>query len=450
METKNIKLPNELIHELVNHWGRWDVYQKFYLETLAPQLVENPGTGDATEKVILYELKSQLTSTEWNNLPKLIADCRDGQLKKTEIEWKIFHEEELKEQQYKERVLKEELRRKEEQERLRQETLRKEEERNEYLRQEGLRRQKEQKRLRQEELKKEKEHKEQLRQQELKKQEEDARRRHHERLRNNLLEQLYHLLEVSFLECDDFYKTQCQNYISREDFEKIKVEFVQSWIERATNRKPDTEQAAAIASFHNNFQVVARAGSGKTTTLVNRTLFLLKHCHIAPNEILLLAFNRKASIEIRRKLLGLITNGAEFAISSEINRRRKIAGNKKNYDEIEVATVDEVAAQMNIILPHVLTFHALAYAIVHPEESLLFNGTEGEAQGLSRVFQQVIDDHMQIPEFKAEVREIMLEHFKSDWERIVLGGYDRSGVSKSPYLACSRFGPPSQSFIKCS
>ena len=34
---------------------------------------------------------------------------------------------------------------------------------------------------------------------------------------------------------------------------------------------------------------------------------------------------------------------------------------------IEAGAVDAIASQLNITLPHVMTFHALAYAIVHPE-----------------------------------------------------------------------------------
>jgi superfamily I DNA/RNA helicase len=77
--------------------------------------------------------------------------------------------------------------------------------------------------------------------------------------------------------------------------------------------------------------------SYKTTTLVSRVLFLLKHCRIAPAEILILAFNRKAALEVRRRLLGLIDQTAEPEIAAEINRRIKDARQKQhlNWDEIE-------------------------------------------------------------------------------------------------------------------
>ena len=83
-------------------------------------------------------------------------------------------------------------------------------------------------------------------------------------------------------------------------------------------------------------QVIARAGSGKTSTLVNRAIFLQKQCGVHPSEILLLVFNRKAAQEITDRLKKYLPND----------------------------------------MPHVMTFHALAYAIVHPTEKLLFNAPE--------------------------------------------------------------------------
>ncbi|MDQ3774719.1 MAG: UvrD-helicase domain-containing protein [Pseudomonadota bacterium] len=184
----------------------------------------------------------------------------------------------------------------------------------------------------------------------------------------------------------------------------------------------------AIAAVHGHVQVVARAGSGKTATLINRALFLLKHCGVAPSEMLLLAFNRKAVLEMRRRLLGLLSEVGEAAVTADVDRRIREVGKHKRIDtdKIEANTIDAIAKQLNVTLPHVMTFHALAYAIVHPEESLLYNGSEGESQGLSRVFQQVIDDYLQVPAVKQQIRQLMLAHFREDWDRIVEGCYDKS------------------------
>lgn len=239
----------------------------------------------------------------------------------------------------------------------------------------------------------------------------------------------------NFLGIDGYIQDFSAHGVSRGEFEKIKTSFVQTWISEHLNsskdrkyQPPDNEQASAIATVNGHVQVVARAGSGKTTMLVNRTLFLLKHCGIAPSQMLLLAFNRKAVFEIRRRLLGLLNDGAEAAVVEEIARRRREATQKNRSvrDDIEVAAVEKVAAERQVVLPHVMTFHALAYSIVHPEEAILFNGEEGEDQGLNRVFQDVIDDHLQLPEFYLRIRELMLAHFREDWDRIVGGGYTQS------------------------
>lgn len=59
-----------------------------------------------------------------------------------------------------------------------------------------------------------------------------------------------------------------------------------------------------------------------------------------------------------------------------------------------------------------MTFHALAYAIVHPKKASCTTGTEGETQGLSRALQQVIDYDLCEPASRAQIRELMLAHFR--------------------------------------
>ncbi len=78
-------------------------------------------------------------------------------------------------------------------------------------------------------------------------------------------------------------------------------------------------------------------------------------------------------------------------------------------------------------IPHVMTFHALAYALVHPSEKLLFDDKDEGKQHLSEVTQQVIDEHVRDPGFAGRIRDLMLEHFKADWSRIETGGYHLSG-----------------------
>ncbi len=88
----------------------------------------------------------------------------------------------------------------------------------------------------------------------------------------------------------------------------------------------DSEQLKAINSKSKYILLKARAGSGKTAVLVERVKRLLKN-GVNQNEILLLAFNKKASIEMKKRV------GDNFANSK--------------------------------------TFHSFAYSIVKPTEDIL-------------------------------------------------------------------------------
>lgn len=129
--------------------------------------------------------------------------------------------------------------------------------------------------------------------------------------RKRMLEEIDHQFDRNFLSADRFFESASSGIVSREEYENRKLTFVRHWFERAASRRKeqkfylDDEQLSAIAAVNGNVQVIARAGSGKTATLVNRTLFLLEHCRVPSTNILLLAFNRKAAIEIRRRLLAL-------------------------------------------------------------------------------------------------------------------------------------------------
>ena len=70
-----------------------------------------------------------------------------------------------------------------------------------------------------------------------------------------------------------------------------------------------------------------------------------------------------------------------------------------------------------------MTFHALAHALVHPEEELVYDEPSAGALGLSREIQSVIDEQLQSDDRRMLVRELMLMHFRDDWERIVDGGF---------------------------
>ena len=200
----------------------------------------------------------------------------------------------------------------------------------------------------------------------------------------SLIQNIKDEFENNFLNADKFYQLHCTEYISSQEYKSEKLKYIQNWVKTNLKSSPDIEQAAAIGTLESHIQVIARAGSGKTSTLVNRAIFLQKHCGIAPGEMLLLAFNRKAAEEMRERLKLELQNS----------------------------------------VPHAMTFHALAYALVHPE-NILFDEPDGE-QNQSGALQIIIDQYLQHPIFYAKIRDLMTAAFHEDWERIISGGYDKT------------------------
>lgn len=199
------------------------------------------------------------------------------------------------------------------------------------------------------------------------------------RNRADLLAALGASLESDFLGVDGRWAADPRrDAVGRADVDAIKAAFVRSWADRELPDSLDYDQASAVAATSGDVRVVARAGSGKTRTIIARAAFLQRHCGVAPGEQLLLAFLRKAAAEMRERLVPLLG--------------------------------DEP--------PHVMTFHALAYALLHPDEALLFDDPRSGGEGLSREVQEVIDEHIRSPEFGGVIREVMLAHFRDDWDRI--------------------------------
>ena len=213
---------------------------------------------------------------------------------------------------------------------------------------------------------------------------EEERQEKTRRKKQTLLKSLREHFKRDFLTAYDFYQSHCTARISFKEYETEKTNYVRSWAKDYLNTDPDIEQAAAIGAIEGHVQVVARAGSGKTTTLVNRALFLQQHCDVKPDEMLLLAFNRKAAEEMQIRLTSYLQSS----------------------------------------IPHVMTFHSLANALVHPER-ILFDEPEGE-QSQSRALQDVIDQYRHDPNYYDHIRILMMAYFRADWERIISGGYDRT------------------------
>ena len=62
------------------------------------------------------------------------------------------------------------------------------------------------------------------------------------------------------------------------------------------------EQARAVVCFDNRVQVLAAAGSGKTSVMVARAAYAVARDYVAPQKILLLAFNKAAADELHERI----------------------------------------------------------------------------------------------------------------------------------------------------
>ena len=98
---------------------------------------------------------------------------------------------------------------------------------------------------------------------------------------------------------------------------------VQKWFEKSVTYRGETytidlEQAAAVADESQNAIVVARAGSGKTRTIVAKIVYLIAKCGVRPEEIMVFVFNANAAAEINQRLLEMMVDGAPVAPQIEV------------------------------------------------------------------------------------------------------------------------------------
>lgn len=72
-------------------------------------------------------------------------------------------------------------------------------------------------------------------------------------------------------------------------------------MDESSAHAPTDEQAAAIATDEETTLVLAGAGTGKTAVITGKMAHLVRNCGVLPEQILVLAYNRKAAEEIRTR-----------------------------------------------------------------------------------------------------------------------------------------------------
>lgn len=214
-----------------------------------------------------------------------------------------------------------------------------------------------------------------------------------EKLASDAKSKILATLENSFLDSDrDFASFPKNKHFSRQDYETLKSNYVHDWVNRELNLDLSSEQVKIVSQISNHLKVTARAGSGKTRVLVIRAIFLIRHCRVPKESVILLAFNKKAADEMRLRL-------AQF---------------------------------LGVELPHVMTFHALAYGLVNPLEGFLFDDPINESPKLSLEIQKLINSKISEPNLSNRVRDVMLKYFRDtqDFFKKEFNKYEKSDELK--------------------
>ena len=174
-----------------------------------------------------------------------------------------------------------------------------------------------------------------------------------------------------FLEADRLF-ARC-NSITSEAYIDFKAVAIEKYF-----TKPETmvthEQAVALADHHQNLLIKARAGSGKTRVLACKTALLTDLYKVNPDKILVLAFNKKAAVEIGNRIRRV------FGVESFQNAR---------------------------------TFHSLAYQLVKFKGKILFdNQGEFSRSGLTLFVQEILRS-IWSPEIQTKLYQLFRKEMRS-------------------------------------
>ncbi len=89
---------------------------------------------------------------------------------------------------------------------------------------------------------------------------------------------------------------------TNEQITEFELEDRQSFFNSIEKSPLSEEQARAVICFDNRVQVLAAAGSGKTSTMVAKAAYAVTRDLVPPDRILLLAFNKAAAAELQQRI----------------------------------------------------------------------------------------------------------------------------------------------------
>jgi DNA helicase-4 len=99
-----------------------------------------------------------------------------------------------------------------------------------------------------------------------------------------------------FSNCDELRKKYNNEFIKNE------LTNYSSFFDNIEGRKLDLQQRTAIVTDEDNNLIIAGAGSGKTTTIVGKILYLSKRYNISPSQFLVISFTNKSSATLANRI----------------------------------------------------------------------------------------------------------------------------------------------------
>lgn len=410
---------DQVIDQLFLGMAEFESRKREYLEVVIPDIISKPSPIQR-ERELIETLKAALPIGEYDKIPRycqLRASQRELPLEASIkiVEARRQVDSELKEYHRLQKIIREE-------ERKREEKLEKE-------KQKKLEQRAREERERQEELRRQKRKAEIKKQINEKKDELELIHRLIQRIPyfegkieeakielqflESVKSKVWAILESDFLESNQFFNN---NYpkLSIIHLNAWKEEFIIEWFKtHSFDFPPSKEQARCIGSYGKNFQVTARAGSGKTATSAKRALFLMKHCRIPANQILMLAFNNKAAKELHERIHRFLI---QYKYYDQIAQATNGGSEEYTRKYVENFT-DAKLIDSDFALPFVKTFHSLGYSIVQPENSIIFDGKEPSEKHQTKLIKSVLSSKLEEPDFKQRTAKFLQSFMKEDWEK---------------------------------
>ncbi|PWB97132.1 DNA helicase UvrD [Salinibacterium hongtaonis] len=106
------------------------------------------------------------------------------------------------------------------------------------------------------------------------------------------------------LEAIDLWGEDLGAYVGRwnERFLEQERRSFRSFFDNVERSPLTDEQAAAVVCFDNRVQLIAAAGSGKTSTMIAKAGYAVYRGIVTPDQVLMLAFNSKAASELQQRI----------------------------------------------------------------------------------------------------------------------------------------------------